>query len=132
MDILLDTKNKPTDEFFHFYQNPRWPPAVKGSKSAKFDPANHISARHLDPVLSIRTKCSIDILLNPRNKPAKEFFFYRQIQDAGWRPPLWKVTKSSITQKLYKLDTHFFLDLCFMGKECNEAIIVILRSQQIP
>ena len=81
MDILLDTRNKPTDEFFHFYQNPRWPPAVKGPKSAKFDPANHISALHSDPAIPIWTKCGIDILLDPRNKPAEQFFIYRKIQD---------------------------------------------------
>ena len=81
MDILLDTRNKPVDEFF----NPRWPPAIKGPKLAKFDPANHISARHPDPALPIWTKCGIDILLDPRNKPAKQFFIYRQIQD-GHRP----------------------------------------------
>ena len=30
-------------------KNPRWPPGVKGKKSAKFDVANDISTPHLDP-----------------------------------------------------------------------------------
>ena len=41
---------------FLFFSNPRRPPEVKGPKSAKFDPTNHISAQHLDPVHPIWTK----------------------------------------------------------------------------
>ena len=49
----------------------------KGPKSAKFDPANHIS----DPAHPIWTKCGMDIPLDPRNKAAEQFFIYRKIQD---------------------------------------------------
>ena len=42
------------------------------------------------------------------------------------RPPLWKIMKSAITWKLYKLETHIFKD-----KECNETMIFILRPQQL-
>ena len=31
----------------HLSHNSRWPPGVKGTKSTRFDPTNHISARHL-------------------------------------------------------------------------------------
>ena len=60
-------------------QNPRWPPEVKGPKSTKFDPTNHILARHLVPVYQIWTKFCIDILLEPSNKPAQQFLIYRKI-----------------------------------------------------
>ena len=43
---------------FSFSQNPRWPPAVKSPKSAKFYPTNHILAHHLDLVHPIWTKFS--------------------------------------------------------------------------
>ena len=61
MDILLDL------------ENPRWPPAVEGPKSAKFDPTNHNFARHLDQVHLIWT---MEILLDPRNKPADFLSFF--------------------------------------------------------
>ena len=104
MDILLDTRNKPTDEFFHFYQNPRWPPAVKGPKSAKFDPANHISPLHSDPAIPIWTKCGIDILVDPRNKPAEETFIFIKIQDGRRQPKIefWQNFGSKITLQLGK------------------------------
>ena len=46
-----------------------------------FDPANHILARHSDPAHPIWTKFCLDILLDPRNKPAEQFFIYSKIQD---------------------------------------------------
>ena len=46
--------------------------AAFGQRS-KFDPKNHISARHLDPVHPAQTKFCMDIQLNPRNKPVEEF-----------------------------------------------------------
>ncbi len=67
MDIQLDPRNKPAD----FSQNPRWLTAVKSPKSVKFDPTNHISAPHLDPAHPIWTIFGMDILLDPRDKPAE-------------------------------------------------------------
>ena len=61
---------------FHFSQNPRWPPAVKGPKSPKFDPTNHNSAPHLDPVHLIWTIFGKHIQLDPRNKPFEDFFIF--------------------------------------------------------
>ena len=79
IDILLDPRNKPAEEFFHLSQNPRWPPAVKDPNSAKFDPANHISAQHSNRAHPIMTRCGIDILLDPRNKPAVQLFISSKI-----------------------------------------------------
>ena len=42
---------------------------------------NHVLARHLDPVCLIWTKFGMDILVDPRNKPAEEFFIFLKIQD---------------------------------------------------
>jgi len=49
---------------YQLAQNLRWPPEVKGQKSTKFDPTNHILARHLDLVHQIWTKSGINILLS--------------------------------------------------------------------
>ena len=49
---------------YHLSQNPRWPPGVKVQKSTKFDPTNHILARHLVPVHQIWKKFGMDILLD--------------------------------------------------------------------
>ena len=43
----------------------------------------HIFAWHLYPVHRIQTKFGIDILLDPRNKPAKEFFFFSKSKMAA-------------------------------------------------
>jgi hypothetical protein len=43
------------------------------SKMTKFDPTNHISARHFDLVHQIWTKFGMNILLDPTNKFAQEF-----------------------------------------------------------
>ena len=40
---------------------------------------------NLDPVHRIQTKFGMDILLDPRNKPAKEFFIFPKIQDGRQR-----------------------------------------------
>ena len=71
---------------FHFSQNPRWPAAVKGPKLAKFDPTNHISAPHLDPVHLIWTIFDMGILVDPRNKAADFFFHFSQ--NPKWPPPV--------------------------------------------
>ena len=47
MDIQLDPRNKTDEEFF---LKSKMAAAVKGAKTAKFDPTNHISAQQLDPV----------------------------------------------------------------------------------
>ena len=65
----------------HLSQNSRCLPGVKGPKSTKFDPTNHILARHLVPVRLIWTNFGMDILLDPSNKPAQKIFIYRKIQD---------------------------------------------------
>ena len=69
---------------YQLAQNPRWPPEVKGLKSTKFDPQNHISARHLVLVHQIWTKFCMNIQLDPSNKPAQEFLIYPKIQDGRW------------------------------------------------
>ena len=43
----------------------------------------HIFAWHLDPVHRIQSKFGMDILLDPRNKPAKEFFFFSKSKMAA-------------------------------------------------
>ena len=43
---------------------------------------------NLDPVHRIQTKVGIDILLDPRNKPAEEFFIFIKIQDGRRRSKL--------------------------------------------
>ena len=62
---------------------PKFKMATRGQRS-KIDqiwPTNHISARHLVSVNQIWTKLGMDILLDPKNKPAQESFIYRKIQD---------------------------------------------------
>ena len=56
---------------------------VKGPKSTKFDPTNHISAPHLDPVCPIWTIFDMDILLDPTNNPADFLFFSKTKMAAG-------------------------------------------------
>merc|ERR1711983_200753 len=41
----------------------------------------HIFCNNLDPAHRIQTKFGMDILLDPWNKPAKEFFIFIKIQD---------------------------------------------------
>ena len=75
-----------------------------------------IPARHFHPVHLVWTEFHIDVVIDPTNKPADEFFIYRKIQDGCQRWPLRKVTKLAITLKLYKLENHFFcLYPCFQG-----------------
>ena len=63
MDILLDPTNKPPQEFLIYSEilDAWWTPGVKGPKSTKFDPTNHISARHLDLAHLIWTKFGMDV-----------------------------------------------------------------------
>ena len=70
---------------FLFFSNPRRPPEVKGPKSAKFDPTNHISAWHLDLVHPFWTIFDMNILLDPRNKPVEFIFDFLKIQDGHRR-----------------------------------------------
>ena len=55
--------------------------------------------------IMIWKKSGIDILLDHRNKLAEEFFICHKSKMAA--PLLRKITKSAITRKLYKLETHF-------------------------
>ncbi len=52
---------------YQLEQNRRWPPEVKGPKSTKFEPTNHISARHLDSVYPIWTKFCTPKTPKPQN-----------------------------------------------------------------
>ena len=56
-------------------------PDVKCPKCTKFDPTNHISARHLVLVHQIWTKLGMDIQLDHLNKAVQEFIVYRKIKD---------------------------------------------------
>ena len=96
MDILLSPRIKPTEQFLSFLIS-RWHPSDKGPKLTKFDPTNYISTRHLDMV-HLMNFC--DLSQNPR-----------------WPlwPPFQQITKSVITWKVYKLETHLYLDPCFQG-----------------
>ena len=51
----------------------------------KFDPANYISARHLNLVHPIWTKFGMDIQVDHRNKAAEEFLIFLKIQDGHRR-----------------------------------------------
>ena len=46
---------------------------------------NECFCNNLDPVHRIQTKFCMDILLDPRSKPAEEFFFFLKIQDGRRR-----------------------------------------------
>ena len=80
MDIQLDSRNKPAEEFFIFLkiQDGRLRPKV-------LNRPNFISARHLDLDHPIRTIFGMDILLDPKNKPVEEFFIFLKIQDGRRR-----------------------------------------------
>ena len=82
MDILLDPRNKPAKEFFHFFQNPRWPPAVKNFRRVILF---QCFCNNFNPVNRIQTKFVMNILLHPRNNPAEEFFIFLKIQDGRSR-----------------------------------------------
>ena len=45
------------------------------------DPTNYISARHFDPAHPIWTSFGLNILVDPRNKPAEFFFIFLKIQN---------------------------------------------------
>ena len=47
----------------------------------EFDPTNHISAWHLNPLHPIWTKFGMNILIDPENNPVKEFLIFLKIQD---------------------------------------------------
>jgi hypothetical protein len=68
------TQKEVCARIYQLAQNPRWPPEVKGPKSTKFDPTNHILARHLDIVHQIWTKSGMKILLDHTIKFGWEFF----------------------------------------------------------
>ncbi len=83
--MVFDPKKQAEGRIFNFSQNSRWRPSVKDPKLTKFDPANYISAHHLDPVHLIWTKFGMDILVDPRNKSVEEFFIFLKIQDGRLR-----------------------------------------------
>ena len=72
MDILLDPRNKPAKEFFHFFQNPRWPPAVKNFRRVilfqcfcnNFDPVNRIQTKFVYLLWNIILKYLSKIVQN--------------------------------------------------------------------
>ena len=51
------------------------------SKMTNFDPINHISARHFNPIHPIWTEIGMDIELDTGNMHADEFLFVLKIQD---------------------------------------------------
>ena len=63
----------------------------------------HIFCNNLDPAHRIQTKFGMDILLDPWNKPAKEFFIFLKIQDGRRR--------SKICDALYS-DQGYCLSSC--------------------
>ena len=63
-------------------QNWRWPPEVKCPKSTKFDPTNHISARHLVPVHQIWIEVCMDILLDLKPSLRINFSFIAKFKMA--------------------------------------------------
>ena len=65
---------------FSFSQNPRWPPAVKYLR--------HVILVLQYPVNWIQTKFGMDILIDPRNKPAEEFIIFSQ--NLRWPPGVQK------------------------------------------
>ena len=80
MYILLDVKNKPTEECLIFS---KFMMAAFGqrSKTTNFDPINHISARYFNPIHPIWTEIGMDIELDTRNMHADEFSFFLKIED---------------------------------------------------
>ena len=64
----------------------------KGKKLTKFDPTNHISARHTDSVHPIWTKSGTDILIDFTNKFVDEFYIFSKSKMAAW------VQRSKINQ----------------------------------
>ena len=72
---------------------------------------NHILAWYLDPVHLIWTKFGMDILLDPRNKPVKEFFIFLKIQDRRRR--------SKICDALYFFNVFAITWIRFIGSRQN-------------
>ena len=72
MDILLDPRNKPAEEFLLFSKSKM---AAGGQKFATRY-TYECFCNNLDPVHRIQTKFSMDILLDPRNKLVEEFFHF--------------------------------------------------------
>ena len=68
---------------------------------------------NLDPVHRIQTKFGMDILLDPRNKPAKEFFIFLKIQDGRRR--------SKICDALYFFNVLAITWIWFYGSRQNLA-----------
>ncbi len=56
-----------------------------GEKWEEEQPAKLFFFNNLDPVHRIQTKFGMDILRDPWNKPAKEFFIFLKIQDGRRR-----------------------------------------------
>ena len=64
----------------------------------------HIFAWHLDPVHRIQSKFGMDILLDPRNKPAKEFFHF--FQNTRWPPAVKNFRRVILFFSHFKLPPH--------------------------
>ena len=109
MDILLDPRNKPAEEFFIFLK------IQDGRRRSKVQnrPKNHIFCNNLDPVHWIQTKFGMDILLDPRNKPAKEFFIFLKIQDGRRR--------SQICDAFHFFNVFAIIWIRFIGSRQNLA-----------
>ena len=68
---------------------------------------------NLDPVHWIQTKFGMDILLDPRNKPAKEFFIFLKIQDGRRR--------SQICDAFHFFNVFAIIWIRFIGSRQNLA-----------
>ena len=79
MDIQLDPRNKPAEEFFSKSKM-----AAGGQKFATRY-TYECFCNNLDSVHRIQTKFGMDILLDPRNKLVEEFFIFLKIQDGRRR-----------------------------------------------
>ena len=75
MNILIDPRNKPADEFLIFLELQHGGLPSKVQNRPNLTPQINISARHLDPVHLIWTKIGMVILIDISDKRVEAFFF---------------------------------------------------------
>ena len=77
------TRNKPSEEFFIFSKSKMAAGGQKSKIGQILPHKSHFFCNNLDPVHRIQTKFGMDILLDPRNKPADFFSFFSKSKMAA-------------------------------------------------
>ena len=98
----------------------------------------HIFCNNLDPAYRIQTKFGMDILLDPWNKPANEFFIFLKIQDDHGRSKV--QNRPNFTPQItffcnnldlvHRIQTKFGMDILLHSRNKHaEEFFIFLKVQ---